>query len=160
MPVAAKKELIVQNIQNNFHQATAVIFYNFHQTENREIFHLKKELKKVGGHWKVYKNSLIEKALPNYSLQLQQANALIFCREDEYKPLNILARFNKEKRGLKRFHGGIYEQKLIDSSLLEKWANLPSKEILINTLCYYLSFQVRRLANVLEKIKLAKEINQ
>jgi hypothetical protein len=51
---------------------------------------------------------------------LRQANALIFCREDEYKPLNILARFNKEKRGLKRFHGGIYEQKLIDSSLLEK----------------------------------------
>jgi hypothetical protein len=63
---------------------------------------------------------LIEKALPNYSLQLQQANALIFCQEDEYKPLNILARFNKEKRGLKRFHGGIYEQKLINGSLLEK----------------------------------------
>ena len=49
MPATAKKKLIVQSIQNDFHQAKAVIFYNFHQAENRELFRLKKELKKVGG---------------------------------------------------------------------------------------------------------------
>jgi ribosomal protein L10 len=63
---------------------------------------------------------LVIKALPNYSLQLKQANAFIFCNEDEYKPLGVLAKFNKEYPDIKRFHGGIYEQKLIDSSLLEK----------------------------------------
>jgi hypothetical protein len=44
--------------------------------------------------------------------------------------------------------------------LLEKWANLPSKEILISTLCYYLEFHTRRLINVLEKIKSSQETNQ
>jgi ribosomal protein L10 len=50
MPGTIKKELIIQNIQNNFSNSKAVIFYNFHQSENREIFHLKKELKNVGSH--------------------------------------------------------------------------------------------------------------
>jgi len=49
MPVNSQKQVIVQNIKNDFQQAKAVIFYNFHHTENREIFRLKKELKKAGG---------------------------------------------------------------------------------------------------------------
>ncbi|CAG8681156.1 4822_t:CDS:1, partial [Ambispora gerdemannii] len=63
---------------------------------------------------------LVEKALPNYSLRLQQANAFIFCQEDEYKPLNILAQFNKEYSTIKRFQGGIYEQKLVSKELCER----------------------------------------
>ena len=160
MPATRQKQAIVQNIQDNFQQAKAVIFYNFHQVENRELFKLKEELKKVGSHWKVYKNKLVEKALPTHSLKLQQANVFIFCQEDEYKPLSILNKFNKEYSSINRFQGGIYEQKLVANTLLEKWANLPSKEILINTLCYYLNFHTRRLVNVLEKIKLVKEENQ
>jgi large subunit ribosomal protein L10 len=160
MSATSQKQVAIQNIKNDFQQAKAVIFYNFHQAENRELFKLKKELKKVGGHWKVYKNKLVEKALPTHSLKLQQANAFIFCQEDEYKPLSILNKFNKEYSGIKRFQGGIYEQKLVANTLLEKWANLPSKEILINTLCYYLNFQTRRLIDVLEKIKSTKVVNQ
>jgi ribosomal protein L10 len=62
----------------------------------------------------------VEKALPDYSLQLKQANAFIFCREDEYKPLNILNQFNKEHSNIKRFQGGIYNQQLVENTLLEK----------------------------------------
>ena len=160
MPATSQKQAIVQVIQSDFQHAKAVIFYNFHHVENREFFRLKKELKKVGGYCKVYKNSLVEKALPTYSLELKQANAFIFCQEDEYKPLSILAHFNKEYSNIKRFHGGIYEQQVIADTLLEKWANLPSKEVLINTLCYYLNFQTRRLVNILEKIKATQEVCQ
>jgi ribosomal protein L10 len=62
----------------------------------------------------------VEKALPDYSLKLKQANAFIFCQEDGYKPLNILQQFNKEHADIKRFQGGIYDQELITDTLLEK----------------------------------------
>lgn len=156
MSATSKKQIIVQNIQSDFHHAKAVIFYNFHQVEDRGIYRLKKELKKVGGQWKIYKNSLVEKALPEYSWQLKNANAFIFCREDEYQPLAILANFNKEYAEIKRFQGGIYDNKLISNALIEKWANLPSKEVLIKTLCYYLNWQTRRLVSILEKLKTKK----
>jgi ribosomal protein L10 len=149
----SKKEPIIKDIQNNFQQAQAIIFYNFCQVENKEIFKLKKELKKVGSYWKVYKNKLVEKAVPQYPLKLSQNNAFIFCQADEYKPLNILTRFNQEYSTIKRFHGGIYQQNLVSGTVLEEWGNLPSQETLLNTLCYYLNFNIRRLINILEKIK-------
>jgi len=62
----------------------------------------------------------VEKALPNYSLKLRQAHAFIFCQDDEYKPLSILNQFNKQHSSIKRFQGGIYEQKLVTNTLLEK----------------------------------------
>jgi len=62
----------------------------------------------------------VEKALADYSLQLKQANALIFCQEDEYKPLNILNQFNKKHPNIKRFQGGIYNQQIVENTLLEK----------------------------------------
>jgi len=49
MPATSQKQAIVKSIQHDFQQAKAVIFYNFHQAENQELFQLKKELKKVGG---------------------------------------------------------------------------------------------------------------
>jgi len=120
MPATRQKQIIVKSIQNDFQQSKAVTFYNFHQVENQEIFRLKKELKEVGANLKVYKNKLVEKALTDYSLKLKQANAFIFCHGDEYKPLSILDKFNKEHSSIKRFQGGIYEQKLVSSVLLEK----------------------------------------
>ena len=96
---------------------------------------------------------MVEKALPAYSLELKQANALIFCQEDEYKPLSILRQFNQEHSSIKRFQGGIYEQKLVTDTLLESWAKLPNKEVLVGNLCYYLTWQTRRLIKILEKTK-------
>ena len=62
----------------------------------------------------------MKRALSDYPLELQQANALIFCQEDEYKTLSILNQFNKKHSSIKRFQGGIYEQKLVENTLLEK----------------------------------------
>jgi ribosomal protein L10 len=50
MSAIEKKQTTVTDIQTNFHVAKAVIFYNFHQTEDRDIYRLKKDLKKVGGY--------------------------------------------------------------------------------------------------------------
>ena len=157
IPMTKKKTIIIQDIQNNFQQSKAVIFYNFHQVENEQIFQLKKELKKTESLWKIYKNTLVKKALPTYSLELQKANAFIFCQADEYKPLTVLSQFNKEYSTIERFQGGIYNQRFVDKVLLEKWADLPSKEILISNLCYYLHWNLRKLVKVFEKILTATE---
>jgi large subunit ribosomal protein L10 len=117
-----KKKIAVKDIQENFKNAKAVILYNFSSVNNEKIFQLKRQLKEIGCLWKVYKNSLIEKAFLRYflNLKLSQPNALIFCLEDEYKPLSILHQFNKENDDIKRFQDGIYEKKIVEGSLLER----------------------------------------
>lgn len=99
---------------------------------------------------------MVEKALKEKipSLKINNSNALIFCHQDEYQPLKTLAQFDKEnKTNFSRFHGGIYEGKLIPAEILEKWAELPSRQVLLQNLCYYLTFHLRRLVSLLEQIK-------
>jgi len=47
--VIIQKEKKTQEIQKNFQSSKAIIFYNFHHTNNESLFFLRKELKKVGG---------------------------------------------------------------------------------------------------------------
>jgi large subunit ribosomal protein L10 len=106
-PVIIQKEKIVQEIQNNLQNSKAVIFYDFHHIENENLFLLKKNLKKIGGFWKVYKNTLIKRALSSKKdLEFQQANALIFCQNDEYQPLKILNDFDQENFEKSKIKGG------------------------------------------------------
>jgi hypothetical protein len=58
--------------------------------------------------------------LSEFHLPLQQANALIFCHEDEYKPLGILCKFNKKHSSIERFRGGIYQHKYINEKILKE----------------------------------------
>ena len=85
----------------------------------------------------------MEKALPDYSLELKQANAFIFCQEDEYHPLQILDKFEQEHYGEKstkpeKIEGGWYENSFVSAETLQQWAKLPSKKELLQTFCYYL----------------------
>lgn len=153
MPLTTKKKEIVEEITNNVQQVKAVIFYNFHGVDSESVFFLKKELKKVGAQWKVYRNNLTEKALANDSLELKQANALIFCQQDEYQPLKILNKFDRDYHAKNKINGGFYEKKIVSADILEKWAQLPIKEQLLQTFCYLLQTNLRRLVKLLESLK-------
>jgi ribosomal protein L10 len=75
--------------------------------DSETIFQLKKELAQVPAQFKVYKNNLISKALPAYSLTLQQPTALIFAPPQTLpKILSLLNRFQPPHSPIKRFKVG------------------------------------------------------
>jgi hypothetical protein len=50
---------------------------------------------------------LVKRALTNKKdLELKQANALIFCQQDEYQPLKILNKFDQEFYEKSKIRGG------------------------------------------------------
>jgi ribosomal protein L10 len=63
-----------------------------------------------------------------------------------------------EYHGKNKINGGIYEQKFISGVTLEEWAKLPSKEQLLQTLCYFLQKNLIRLVKLLEKLKEKKAL--
>ncbi|KLL03247.1 MAG: 50S ribosomal protein L10 [Mycoplasmataceae bacterium CE_OT135] len=158
-PVIIQKEKTVQEIQTNLQGAKAVIFYNFHNIDSERLFVLKKDLKKTGGFWKVYKNTLIKRALTSKKvLEFQQANALIFCQKDEYQPLKILNKFDQEYFEKSKIKGGWYEGNYVPAQTLTEWAQLPSKPELLQTFCYYLQWNLRKFVFLLGEIQKKKEI--
>jgi len=151
--VLNQKQEIVQQIKNNFEESKAVIFYNYHWINNAKLFPLRQGLKKVGARLEVYKNTLIKKALIELEGDLKGANAVIFCRQDEYQPLKILSKFDRENFEQNKINGGIYQRQFVPAATLEEWAKLPSKEELLQSLCYYLTYHLRCLINLIEQLK-------
>ncbi|WNE41524.1 MAG: 50S ribosomal protein L10 [Mycoplasmataceae bacterium] len=152
-----KKQETVKLIKKNFEDSSAVIFYNFSQAENEEIFSLKKKLKEVNGEWIVCKNTLFKKAFENKELNIKENNAFIFCKGDEYKPLKVLKNFEFKKDLDNRIQGGIYQNNLIDQSTLVKWSSLKSRENLLNDFCNLLVFDIVKLTMLLDEMKSNKE---
>ena len=107
MSPSPQKEIAVKDIQSHLTSATAWLAWDFSHLDNETIFQLKKELAQVPAQFKVYKNSLISKALPDYSLTLQQPTALIFGSSQSLpKILNLLNQFQTPRSSLKRFKVG------------------------------------------------------
>ena len=152
------KQKLVQEIKNNLQSSKAVIFWNFRHVDNEKFFALKKELRKVGGFLKVYKITLVKRALEKQEdLDFQQPTALIFCQEDEYHPLQILDKFEQEHYGEKstkpeKIEGGWYENSFVSAETLQQWAKLPSKKELLQTFYYYLQWNLRKLSSLLHSM--------
>lgn len=81
---------------------------------------MRQGLKKVGARLEVYKNTLIKKALIELEGDLKGANAVIFCRQDEYQPLKILSKFDRENFEQNKINGGIYQRQFVPAATLEE----------------------------------------
>ena len=109
-----KKKKKIQIIKENISESSAIIFYNFSSAENEEISLLKKQLKKVGAGWFIFKNTLFKKSLDELinvnDINISENNAFIFCKEDKYEPLKVLKHFDFQRDLEKnRIQGGIYD---------------------------------------------------
>ena len=148
------KTAVIQDIQSHLTPSAAWLAWDFSYLDNEQIFNLKKELGTEKVIFKVYKNSLISRALPAHAPIFQQPTALIFCPPQTLpKTLQILNQFQPPRSPVKRFKVGQEGNTTLDSVQLEKWANLPSQEVLMSNLCFSLQWPLRRLIGVLEQIK-------
>src|SRR5688572_9657840 len=133
------KTAVIQDIQSHLTPAGAWVAWDFSYLDNEQIFNLKKELKEEKVVFKVYKNSLISRALPAHTSIFQQPTALIFCPPQTLpKTLQILKQFQPPRSTIKRFKVGQEGNTILDSAQLTQWANLPSQEILMSNLCFNL----------------------
>jgi large subunit ribosomal protein L10 len=154
MSSLTKKTAIIQDIRDHLASSVVWLAWDFSYLDNETVFDLKKELKEEKVTFKVYKNNLISRALPVHAVIFQQPTALIFCPPQTLpKILRHLNQFQPPRSPIKRFKVGQEGTVVFDSVQLEKWANLPSQEILVGNLCFVLQWPLRRLVNILEKIK-------
>ena len=154
MSSLTNKTAVIQDIQNHLTPAAAWVAWDFRYLNNETIFNLKKVLKAENVIFKVYKNSLISRALPVHTESFQQPTALLFCPPRTLpKTLQLLNQFQPPHSPIKRFKVGQEGTTILNSSQLTKWANLPSQEILMSNLCFSLQWPLCRLISILEKIK-------
>ena len=130
-----KQEVINEIAQNIKDSNSFVLFYHSGLDVAAET-ELRKKLKEVDSEFKVYKNTLMKRALDslniNFDGYLEGPNAAAFSK-DAIAPIKVLADFAKEHSELE-LRIGLVDGEVSDQDKLKQLATIPSRDGLLTML--------------------------
>ncbi|MDD2202817.1 MAG: 50S ribosomal protein L10 [Bacilli bacterium] len=131
----AKKE-IVSEIKDRISNSSSVIFFDYLGLSVGETMELRKKLKESNSDIKIYKNTLVKRALDNLDLDLGDVMAgpnAMSLSTDVVEPIKIITNYAKEHKALE-IKGGIVDGSVSSLEELAKLATIPSREGLLTML--------------------------
>jgi large subunit ribosomal protein L10 len=168
-----ENEKIVSEINEMYKRSNSLCFTKFLGLKSAELNNLRRSLKRGNAELKVFKNTLIKKALNDETNGgsidelVEGPTALVFAYEDPLQPIKIISDFRGENENLV-VNGGFIEGEYFDFETFEKLAAIPPKDELygkilsslnspLNKLVFVLSGVTRKIMTVLSEIAKQKE---
>ncbi|MBR1414008.1 MAG: 50S ribosomal protein L10 [Bacilli bacterium] len=134
--VLESKKQIVDEIISKLDNSESVILFSYQGLTVSEFDELRKELKKEDSEVKIYKNTLLKRALDekNISLEgfLEGPNALLFGKS-LLEPIKIISEFAKNHDKME-IRVGIISGDVADINVIKDYASIPSREGLLTML--------------------------
>ena len=145
--IEAKKE-IVNEITNNIKDSESVILFQYQGLTVAELSELRKKLREVEANVKVYKNTLLKRALDDLKINfegfLEGPNAILFGK-NLLEPIKVISEFAKDHDKL-AIRVGIISGSVADLNTINEYASIPSREGLLTMLAAGMMDSVRKLA--------------
>lgn len=130
-----KKE-VVKEIKEKLSDSNSVIFFDHRGLTVGETTELRIKLREAGTDYKVYKNTLIKRALDNKDINLDEVlkgpSAVSFST-NIVEPIKVFAKFAKEHKAFE-IKGGIIDGKVTSIEEIAVLATIPSREGLLTML--------------------------
>lgn len=150
------KQPIVQEISDAMNGAQSVVVVDYLGLTVAEDTELRKKLREAGVLYKVYKNTLVSRAIEGTEYEsikdvLEGPSAFAISADDATAPARILAEFAKKAPELE-IKAGIVEGTYYDAEGMKAIASVPSREVLLSKLLGSLQSPVTNLARVLNQI--------
>lgn len=147
------KKVIVEEIKDKLSKAKSVTFVDYNALTVEEDTQMRREYKKNGAEYKVYKNKLLLLALGELGINgaekyLHGTTAVAFSYDDEVGGAKVTCQ-TAEKTQKLTVKFGILNGNLVESKDIEALAKLPSKEVLVAKLLGTLNGPISALARVL-----------
>jgi len=145
-----------QELHEKFSRATVAILTRFDGMTDEEIKKLRRELRSVGGEFRVVKNTVARRAAEGTSIAAAVAAfegpvGLTLGYKDPVVPTKVLRTFTAKNEKL-RIRIGVVEGRACDPEQVAAIASLPSREILLGQLVNRLNAPVAQLAQVLQAL--------
>lgn len=150
------KQPIVQEISENIKDAQSVVVVDYRGLTVAEDTQLRKALREAGVTYKVYKNTLVSRAVEGTQFEslkdvLEGPNAFAISTTDATAPARVLAKFAKTAPALE-IKAGVVEGNFYDEAGMKTIASIPSREELLSKLLGSLQSPITNLARVLNQI--------
>lgn len=155
------KKGVVSNIVDSIKSAESVILFQYQGLTVSELSELRKKLRETDATVKVYKNTLLKRALDELNLSfegfLEGPNAILFGK-NLLEPIKVLSEFAKSHDKLE-IRVGIISGSVADLATINEYATIPSREGLLTMLAAGMMEHVRNLSIALNLYAEEKEEN-
>lgn len=159
--ILEQKSLVVDEIKGKFENAKSVVVFDPRGLNVAEVTELRRALRESGSDYKVYKNTLVKRAVNSLDIKLDEfleGPSAISFSSDELAPVKVISEFAKKHTNLE-LKAGIVEGKVAEDSELAKYAAIPSREGLLTMLAAGLMGTVKDLSICLDLYAKQKEEN-
>ena len=146
--ILESKKAIVSEITDKIKNSESVILFEYQGLTVAEVSDLRRKLREAKGEVKIYKNTLLKRALDDLNIDLNSflegPNAIMFGT-DLLEPIKVVADFAKEHDKMK-VRVGIINGDVAELSVINEYASIPSYEGLLTMLAAGMMEHVRNLA--------------
>ncbi len=148
-----EKERIVAEVKQELESSDSVIVTDYKGLDVETITGLRSSIKKVGGRYRVIKNTLLRRAIKDTNAAsidslLVGPTAIATIKEDVVSLAKALVDFSKDNENLE-LKGGVLESRPISPSDIKNIASLPGREVLIARVVGTLNAPLINLVGVL-----------
>jgi large subunit ribosomal protein L10 len=146
--VLESKKAVVSEIEDLIKNSESVIIFSYQGLSVSDLSKLRRELKEKDGEVRVFKNTLVKRALDDLKIDLdgflEGPNAIMFGHE-LLEPIKVLSKFAKENDKAE-IRVGIISGSPADLKTINEYATIPSREGLLTMLAGGMIQYVRDLA--------------
>jgi large subunit ribosomal protein L10 len=151
-----EKKKIIEDLEEKISKQKLVVFFDFTGIKSKDLFELRRELKKSGNELKIAKKNLAQIAFKNSGFEIDFKKikaqlALVFGFSDEVLPAKIVYKFSQKIPSLKIL-GGIFQKEIIGPERILDLAKLPTREELLRNLLNSISAPISNFVTVLRSI--------
>ena len=134
--ILAKKQEVIDEIKSRVQDNATVVLFDYRGITDNEAKELRRALKEAGADYKVYKNTLMARALNELKIDLNDSlvgpSALAYGT-DQIAPIKILSEFAKNNPAV-ILKVGIVDGEVSDKDKLSQLATIPSRDGLLTML--------------------------
>lgn len=154
--VLEMKQAQVQALSEKLSSAVTGVLVDYSGINVADDTALRKELRENGVEYTVIKNSIIKRAIEGTSVEemssvLEGNTAIALSNEDYTAAARILCKFAENHENFK-IKSGFLDGKVVDIATIESLAKLPSKEVLLATVCNAFQAPIAAFARAVQAI--------
>ena len=143
----AKRETVAE-ITNKLQNSQSVVLFRYAESSVADMQELRRELKKIDSEVKVYKNTLVKRALDDMNIDLSSflegPNAIVFGKE-LLEPIKTIDKFAKDHKNIEVLTG-IVNGEVVTLDAIKDYASIPSMEGLLTMFAGGLIEHVKNLS--------------
>ena len=150
------KQPIVEEIKASLDGAKGVVLVDHRGLTVEQDTVLRKSLREAGVTYKVYKNTLVKRAIEGTEFEslkdlLEGPSAIAISKSEATTPASIICKFAKTAEALE-VKAGVVEGNVYDAAGINELSKVPSREELLSKLLGSLQSPITNLARVLNQI--------